>query len=231
MLFPKFLVALLFSFVLMTLPVRSQTSAGLSSPDSSPAKPSANDNSTYEFRKGMNEFGFWSGGAFSATTIFGGLHKDEAAGRKYFTIGLRYGRTLLARKRVALEYTFDAIPVAVAFHSIVTNAAPPPLLARENIYGAGAAPLGLKMNFGRRRVKPFASVSGGGLIFRKPVPLADAGRFAFTGDADGGVQIFTQPDRAVVLGIKFHHISNGDLSGANRGLNQFVLYAGYSVFR
>lgn len=46
-----------------------------------------------------------------------------------------------------------------------------------------------------------------------------------------GVRIFTSERRAVTLGVGFHHISNGDRSGSNRGLNQFVIYAGFSVFK
>ncbi len=185
----------------------------------------------FELRKGMNEFGVWGGGAFSATTIFGGLHADEAAGRKYFTIGLRYGRVLAAKKRAALEYTLDAIPVAVAFHTIVRNPTPPPTTIRQNAYGWGVTPLGLKATFGSGKVKEFASVAGGLLWFNKSVPRPDAGRFAFTGEADGGVEVLTESNRAVILGVKFHHISNANLSGANRGLNQFIFYVGYSVFK
>ncbi len=215
------------ALVLLTLSSRAQAQ-GLGEPDSDSTPPQSVV-TNYQLQKGMNEFGIWGGGAFKATTIFGGLHREEAADRKYLIVGLRYGRILAASKRVALTYTLDVIPAAVAFNTITDD--PPAGFVRENVYGAGLAPLGLKATFGQRRVKAFAGVTGGGLIFRKPVPLPDAGRFAFTGDADGGVQIFTRPDRAFVLGVKFHHISNGGRSGANRGLNQFVVFAGFSVFR
>jgi hypothetical protein len=61
--------------------------------------------------------------------------------------------------------------------------------------------------------------------------LPDAGKFAFVGEAGGGVRIFTSERRAVTLGVRFHHLSNGDRSGANRGLNNFVIYGGFSIFR
>ncbi len=67
--------------------------------------------------------------------------------------------------------------------------------------------------------------------FSKPVPLPDAGKFAFVGEASTGVRVFTAGKRAVTLGVRFHHISNGNRSGSNRGLNQFVIYAGFSVFK
>jgi hypothetical protein len=69
------------------------------------------------------------------------------------------------------------------------------------------------------------------LYFNKDVPIEDSGRFAFVGEAGGGVRIFTSERRAVSIGVRFHHISNGDTSGSNRGLNQFVIYAGFSIFK
>jgi hypothetical protein len=63
------------------------------------------------------------------------------------------------------------------------------------------------------------------------VPIEDAGRFAWVGEAGGGLRFFTSERRAVSVGVRFHHISNGDRQGSNRGLNQFVVYAGFSVFK
>ena len=190
--------------------------------------------SPYRIRRGMNEFGVWGGGAFNATTIFGGLTDAEARDRKLLLVGLRYGRVLAASKRVALEYTIDFIPVAVAFNNIVeTNTPAPGTRTRANTYGIGLAPTGLKLLLGERRVKGFASVSGGFIGFSNPVPLPESTKFTFTGDADGGVQIFTGRDtrRALIFGVKFHHISNFGRSETNRGLNSFVFYAGFSFFR
>jgi hypothetical protein len=80
-------------------------------------------------------------------------------------------------------------------------------------------------------VHPFVHVNGGGLIFNQSVPLPDAGKFAFVGEAGGGVRVFTSEKKAVTIGVRFHHISNGDRSGSNRGLNQFVFYGGFSIFK
>lgn len=190
--------------------------------------------SSYTLKKGDNEFGFWAGGSFAATTIFGGLHEDEARGRKFFIAAFRYGRTISANDKVALQYTFDAIPMAVATGDIaqVTTVGTVTRFRRETAYGAGLTPLGLQLDFANgSRIHPFIHVNGGGLIFNKPVPLPDAGRFAFVGEAGTGVRIFTSERRAATLGFKFHHISNGDRSGSNRGLNQFVFYAGFSIFK
>jgi len=213
--------------------LRAQETAERAASDDAGRQVAAGD-SPYRIRRGMNEFGVWGGGAFNATTVFGGLTEAEASGRKLLLVGLRYGRVLAASRRVALEYTIDFIPVAVAFNNIVqTDPALPATRRRANTYGIGAAPTGLKVLFGERKVKGFASVSGGFLGFTEPVPLPEATKFTFTGDADAGVQIFTGKDarRALIFGFKFHHISNAGRSETNRGLNSFVFYAGFSIFR
>lgn len=188
----------------------------------------------YRLEKGDNEFGFWGGGSFSATTAFGGLTSAEASDRKFFVAAFRYGRTLAANDSMALQYTLDAIPLAVATNNIaqVTTVGPVTTFRRETAYGGGLTPLGLQLDFANSsKVHPFIHVNGGGLIFNQSVPLPDAGRFAFVGEAGTGLRIFTSERRAVTLGFRFHHISNGDRSGSNRGLNQFIFYGGFSIFK
>lgn len=189
-----------------------------------------------DLKRGDNEWGFWGGFSPAATTIFGGLHDDEAEDRKFFIGALRYGRTLAANKSLALQYTLDVVPVAVATGTIVSRTTTPggvTTFRRETAYGAGFTPLGLQLDFANgSKVHPFAHVNGGFLYFNKSVPIEDAGQFAWVGEAGGGVRIFTsERRRAISLGVRFHHISNGDRQGSNRGLNQFVIYAGFSVFK
>src|SRR5215210_2869826 len=200
---------------------------------SAPAFAQADDN-PFLLKRGDNEFGFWGGFSPKATTIFAGLREDEAEDRKFFIAALRYGRTLAANDSVALQYTFDAVPVAVATGAIVarTSVSGVETFQRETAYGAGLTPLGLQLDFANgSKVHPFIHVNGGFLYFNKAVPIEDAGQFAYVGEAGGGVRIFTSERRAVNIGVRFHHISNGDRSGSNRGLNQFVIYAGFSIFK
>lgn len=193
-----------------------------------------NSDNPFQLKRGDNEFGFWGGVSPKATTIFGGLHDDEAEDRKFFIAALRYGRTLAANDSLALQYTLDVVPLAVATGTIVsrTTTAGVDTFRRETAYGAGFTPLGLQLDFRNgSKVHPYAHVNGGFLYFNKSVPIEDAGRFAWVGEAGGGLRIFTSERRAVSLGVRFHHISNGDRQGSNRGLNQFVIYAGFSVFK
>ncbi len=178
-------------------------------------------------KKGTNELGFWAGGSFDSPTLMG-----TAEDRKYFTIGLRYGRVFATSKRVAYEYTVDFVPVAVVFQPDFAQAFS--RSGASSVYGLGLSPIGFKVNFNRNsRFKPFLSTSGGFLYFKDPVPddIPGATRFNFTFDFGGGVQISTGERRAIILGYKFHHISNGGRSQINPGLDANVIYVGYSFFK
>jgi hypothetical protein len=185
-------------------------------------------------KRSDNKCGFWGGFSPKATTIFGGLRDDEAEDRKFVIAAFRYGRTLAANDSLALQYTLDAIPLALATGTIVsrTTVGGVTTFERETAYGGGVTPLGLQLDFANgSKVHPFVHVNGGLLWFNKSVPIEDAGKLALVGEAGGGVRIFTSEKRAVNIGVRFHHISNGDRTGSNRGLNQFVIYAGFSIFK
>ena len=190
--------------------------------------------SAQTLERGDNEFGFWGGFSPKATTIFEGLSEAEAENRKLFLAAFRYGRTLAANDTLALQWTVDAVPVAVATGTIVSRsfAVGTQTFQRETAYGAGITPIGLQLDFANgSKVHPFAHVNGGFLYFNKSMPIEDSGQFQFVGEAGGGIRIFTSDKRADSIGVRFHHISNGDRSGSNRGLNNFVIYAGFSVFK
>jgi hypothetical protein len=194
----------------------------------------AQEDNPFLLKRGDNELGFWGGFSPKATTIFGGLRDDEAEDRKFVIAAFRYGRTLAANDSLALQYTLDAVPLALATGTIVsrTTIGGVTTFNRETAYGAGVTPLGLQLDFANgSKVHPFVHVNGGLLWFNKSVPIEDAGKLALVGEAGGGVRIFTSEKRAVSLGVRFHHISNGDRAGSNRGLNQFVIYAGFSIFK
>src|SRR6476619_4548115 len=123
-----------------------------------------NTDNPYHLKRGDNEFGFWGGVSPKASTIFGGLHEDEAEDRKFFIAALRYGRTLAANDSLALQYTLDVVPVAVATGTIVSQTTTPAgdVFHRETAYGAGCTPLGLQLDFANgSKVHPFAHVNGG----------------------------------------------------------------------
>ena len=233
--------ASLFLIVACTVSTSAQQVAESSAPESSGSEAvstssqnTSSSDSPYRLKRGDNEFGVWGGGAFTATTIFAGLTDAEADERGFVIAAFRYGRTLAANKSVALQYTLDAIPLAVATGNIEssTTVGGVTTFQRGTAYGAGVTPLGLQLDFANTsRVKPFIHINGGLLVFNESVPLPDAGKLALIGETGAGLRIFTSERRAVSLGVRFHHISNGDRAGSNRGLNQFIVYAGFSIFK
>lgn len=211
--------------LVMSLNVTAQTTANQSSTSSANrAKPSEG------IQKRDNEWGIWGGVSFDAPTLIG---KTPSA--HYGNIGLRYGRVLAASKTVAFEWTIDAVPLTIlsAERSILVSSSPIVLnVSRKAVYGAGAAPIGLKFNFRRnRRLQPFGQATGGFLYFTEQVPISEASQFNFTFDFSGGVQIVNSTRRSFTIGYKYHHISNGNTGFFNPGVDVQMIFAGFSVFR
>ena len=182
--------------------------------------------------KGWNEFGIWGGISFHSPTLIG---KTPEA--RFTHLGLRYGRVLADSENVAFEYTVDVIPVAVLSLKRFTAVPVSPGVfsiqeSRESVYGAGAAPIGLKLNFRRqKRVQPFVAATGGFLYFSEQVPMAGASQFNFTYDFSGGIQIVNSNRRSFTVGYKYHHISNGYTATFNPGVDLQMIYAGFSIFK
>lgn len=174
----------------------------------------------YALTKGTNEFGIWAGGSPDSSKIFGNVED-----RKLFLLALRYGRVLGTWESVALEYTLDIFPAAVAFE--------PGSVRRgsSSQYGAGLSPLGFKVIFGQQGwVRPFVAASVGFLYFENDVPVPNSSRFNFTPEFGLGVHLFLAPKRAVTVGYKLHHMSNANSGGSNPGMDSHVFYAGFSFF-
>ena len=215
--------AVLTVVLLTVVPAPAQTNSNQSADE-----PQSNEG----IEKGLNEFGIWGGVSFNAPTLIG---KTPEA--RFAHLGLRYGRVLAASENVAFEYTVDVIPVAVLSLKRFTAVPVSPGVfsiheTRESVYGAGAAPIGLKLNFRRqKRVQPFAAATGGFLYFYEQVPVAGASQFNFTYDFGGGIQIVNSNRRSFTVGYKYHHISNGYTATFNPGVDVQMIYAGFSVFK
>ena len=183
-------------------------------------------------RMKRNEFGVWGGISFDAPTLIG---KTPEA--RFGNIGLRYGRVLAANEDLAFSWTIDVVPVAVLsvnrFTFVPTGAGTFTVQrTRDRTYGAGASPIGLKLNFRHAQtLQPFASGSAGFLYFTKDVPVPGAAQFNFTYDFGGGIQIVNESGRAITIGYKYNHISNGYHSPINPGVDVQMIYVGYSIRR
>ncbi len=206
-----------------------------------PPNQAPSSSSTGAIETGANEFGVWGGGSFDSPTLIG-----SAEDARFAVAALRYARVLVAGRGLVFKYTVDAIPVATLFYdsyiAIPTGIASDYRIERrrKSIYAAGLAPIGLQLNFARRRrVQPFASGSVGFLYFKEVIPdnrsivFPDerGAQFNYTADFGGGIQVFTRPRRALTFGYKYHHISNGFRAPVNPGFDSNLFYAGYSIFK
>ena len=129
----------------LSLNIAGQTSANKSSTATTPSQSISEG-----IQKRDNEWGVWGGISFDSPTVIG-----KTPNANFGNIGLRYGRVLAASKTVAFEWTIDAIPFAI-FSGDRFTATPTPTgfvitQDRKSVYGAGAAPIGLKFNFRRNR--------------------------------------------------------------------------------
>jgi Lipid A 3-O-deacylase (PagL) len=179
-----------------------------------------------------NEFGVWGSISFDATTWIG-----YTPGARFGNVGLRYGRVLAANRNLAFSWTIDAVPVAVLsvkrFTIVPTGSGTFAVRqTRDHTYGAGLSPIGLKLNFRRSHLlQPYASGSGGFLYFSKQVPVPGASQFNFTFDFGGGVDIVRDGRRAISVGYKYLHISNGYTAAINPGVDGQMIQVGYSIRR
>ena len=108
-----------------------------------------------------------------------------------------------------------------------------PEVTREaiKVLEAASRKFGLKLNFGQQSwIKPFVAASVGFLYFTEDVPVPDSSRFNFTPELGLGAQFFLTPKTAITVGYKYFHISNANTGHNNPGLDNNVIYAGYSFF-
>ena len=240
-------VGLLLAITATALTASAQEVAGTfnaavenSSAHVSPSNQTPTPPSTDAIETGANEFGVWGGGSLDSPTLIG-----SAEDARFAVAALRYARVLVAGRGLVFKYTVDAIPVATLFYdsyiAIPTGIASDYRIERrrKSVYAAGLAPIGLQLNFARRRrVQPFASGSVGFLYFKEVIPdnrsvvFPDerGAQFNYTADFGGGIQVFTRPRRALTFGYKYHHISNGFRVPVNPGFDSNLFYAGYSFF-
>lgn len=190
------------------------------------------ESADYQLRPGMNEFGVFVGGG-PAISTFTGLLQSEAQDRYFIQTGFRYGRTFHVGETGALQYIVEATPLNLAFGNIsAPDPAAPAVRRRNTAYGVGIAPIGIRYVFRpQKKVKVFAAVNLGMILFNEDVPVPGSSKFNFTTGIDAGAMIWSRNSRAVTLGMKFTHISNASTADLNPGVNSAVFYIGYSVFK
>jgi hypothetical protein len=178
-------------------------------------------------RASGTEYAIWSGGNFADGHIIG-----FSQGRRLIPMGVVWAPVLARHKHFVVRYRMDAIPAAFLHDD---RLAPPKQIRLRGmrwVYGAGISPVGAQVDFRpRARLRPFFEVTGGFLYFTSKVLAYGGTQFNFTVAPGGGVHIALSPRTALILGYKYHHMSNADLNHDNPGVDSQELYCGVSLFR
>jgi hypothetical protein len=183
--------------------------------------------------------GVWAGASFYSP---GGQFLGGETGRDLFLAGLRAEWMLAATEPVAIAATMDAIPLAIVTRNpyytdrIVAYAVSRrghhvDLLeqtGRGPVYGVGASPLGIELIGPRlRAVRPYAAVAAGFLWFTRNTPEPEARRLNATFEVGAGLRVVRGTRNDLLLGWKFHHLSNAWTAPYNPGLDGNVIYVGF----
>ena len=158
--------------------------------------------------------------------------------------GMVVGRAeyvLEASKRFALSFYMEVIPVIVVgrvpryhYAELWTPPSGPTVRGKvwddpALVFGFGATPAGMQAYIKTtERVSLFGQLSGGAAVFTRDMPVPDARKLNFLVDAGGGVRVARKKGGAFFTGVKFHHMSNGNLGRQNPGIDGNVVYAGLS---
>ena len=148
-------------------------------------------------------------------------------GQQYCEASLNFGYIIWRNNDYAFKYKVSLIPFAFIYGDHST------LLLRpvRSVYSVGAEPLGLQLNFrNNRRLQPFVNATGGFLYFTEQVPVTNSSQYNFTFSFGGGVEIFSRYE-SILLGYRFHHISNGSTAALNPGIDLQMLSLGFSFRR
>ena len=164
-----------------------------------------------------HDFQFFAGHSPVTATLIG-----TTTDRQFLLAGFGYSYRCWVWSRVSIAYSGELMPAAVLFEPA------------HAVYGFAITPAGFTAEFGRHhRVHPYLQTNEGIIASSEPIPINVIGATGlnFVIDVGGGVRIRTSERRAVSLGYKFLHISNGFTSAVNPGVDNNVFYAGFSILR
>jgi hypothetical protein len=191
--------------------------------------------SSAQVERGNRHIGFWMG--LSPNSRVGEFAMPH---RQLVLLGARAEWVIEALPSLTLAATSDIVPVAVITHTptyttrqVVFPGGGTTQLkeqtGNEPVYGAGGMPFGFKLLIGSSsNVRLFGATSVGGLWFTRDVPIPDGRRFNFSFEYGGGIEFGRRTQRTIILGYKFHHLSNANSAAVNPGLDSGVIYVGIS---
>ncbi|MGA2150427.1 MAG: acyloxyacyl hydrolase [Bryobacteraceae bacterium] len=184
-----------------------------------------------------HDFEFLAGYSPGSSTFLIGRAPD----RQFAIAGFAYSYRCWLWDSVAIDYTATVLPAAILFQPAQTYYALSPSGALEttyspahSVYGVGVEPLGFTFEFARRhRLAPFVELGGGIVASTEPIPFNVPGGTGlnFLADLGAGLRWKLSRTRAVSIGYRLMHISNANTTGVNPGIDNHVLWMGFSFSR
>jgi hypothetical protein len=173
-----------------------------------------------------HDFQFFAGYSPASATLIG-----TTAESRFVVAGFGYSYRCWVWSGVSISYSGELMPAAILLQP---GQYLPQFVSAHAVYGFAVTPLGFTADFGRRhRVYPFLQTNEGIIASSEPIPINVPGATGlnFLIDVGGGVRIKTSPRRAISIGYKFLHISNGFTSAVNPGVDNNIFYAGFSMLK
>ena len=154
--------------------------------------------------------------------------------RRLFLLGAAWNHEFSRKKHVTFTLTSQIIPVALLREpffvgtNIQAQINTPPFTEKRTTYGAGASPLGIKVDFlPKKRVHPFFGVQGGFLYFSETALSPQASHFNFTIDGRGGLEVPLSDGKDISFAYMFQHMSNAYIAHENPGVDCHMLTLAY----
>ncbi len=170
-----------------------------------------------------HEFQFLAGYSPASSTVLG-----STTDRRFVLAGFSYGYRFWESRSVSVSYTGALLPAAILLQPDQAGR------GAHAVYGFGMEPIGFTFEFARkRRFHPFTTTMLGVIASTEPIPIyaPDASGLNFLVDLGGGVRWNAGRGRALSLGYRFLHISNASTTRFNPGVDNNVIYVGYSFLR
>jgi hypothetical protein len=183
-----------------------------------------------------NDFEFLAGYSPVSSTFLIGRAPD----RQFAIAGFAYSYRCWLHNSIAIDYTATVLPAAILFQPAQTfYFASGPVFAESStpahsVYGFGVEPIGFTFEFARRhRLAPFVELGGGIIASTQPIPYNIAGGTGlnFLADLGAGLRWKFSPTKAVSVGYRLLHISNASTTSVNPGIDNHVLWMGFSFSR
>ncbi len=169
-----------------------------------------------------HEYQLFAGYSPGVAHLFG-----AAQDRQFAVAGISYGYRCWTPGSLSVYYNATVMPAAIMVVPAQRQ------VDAHAVYGFAVAPIGFTIEFSRRRLYPFVETMEGVVASTEPIPVnrPNATGLNFFFDAGGGIRWQIRAGRVLSLGYRFLHISNANTTSFNPGIDNNVIYFGYSFRR